>query len=96
MNEEKVRNEKRKTTPRLFKSYGFNKSINLSKSNPAEGGSTTVDTVALIILCLFNLSTEDLIDFLTRVSKSPHLKRCGREECSTSTNEQLIGLIRRC
>lgn len=32
---------------RLFKSYGFNESINLSKSNPAEGDGTTVDTVAL-------------------------------------------------
>lgn len=59
-------NAKRTLPPcHLFKSYGFNKSINLSKSNPAEGGSPTVDTVALIILWLFNLSTEDLIDFLT-------------------------------
>lgn len=89
-----MNNAKRTLPPcRLFKSYGFNESINLSKSNPAEGGGPTVDTVALIIFCLFNLSTEDLIDFLTRVSKSPHLKRCGREECGTSTNEQLMGLI---
>lgn len=79
---------------RLFKSYRSDKSINLSKSNPAEGGGPTVDTVALIIFCLFNLSTEDLIDFLAHVSKSPRLKRRSREECGT--NVQLIVLISRC
>lgn len=78
-------NAKRTVPPcRLFKSYGFTKSINLSKSTAAEGDGPTVDTVALIFFCLFNLSTEDLIDFLTRVSKSPHLKRRGREKGGTN------------
>lgn len=88
-------NAKRTLPPcRLFKLYGFTKSINLSKSNPAEDSGPTVDTVALIIFRLFNLSTEDFIDFLTQVSKSPHLKRCGREECGR--NLQFIWLISRC
>lgn len=91
-------NDAKQTLPpcRLFKSYGFNESINLSKSDPAEGGGLTVDTVALIIFCLFNLSTEDLIDFLTQVSKSPHLKRCGREEHGASTPVLVMGLISHC